>query len=437
MTLLAALLHIFAFDVAYRYSVHPIFDYAGYAVNPSTPAQQLLTWALALAPVIVWRRSTSPASVGASLIYSLAYVPIIIMLLHMWQRDAFELVVLQASIAASMATLFLVAPRGHRPGEGLGERIHVPIEVLTTVAVCVVAFTYREHLRFVSFEDVYDLRAESSEVGQGSAVVYLVMWLPYALLPFHIVRWLSLRRPIDLVLGLVASLIIYMATASKAALLTPGIMIALNHVVRAGPDVLRALLVRLAAAQAAIVVLIPDEGLLFWLKSILLVRILGTSGWTASTYYEYFTTREFTFYTHIGPLNAIVQAYPYGEKSLGQLIGNEHSADELANFNAGFWASDGIAAMGIAGIPVVTVAVAAVLFTINRVSAGFSPRFVAVWLAGFWLAMLNLPLTTALLSGGGGLIMALLWLSRSRRQQAARRLRPSGGFDNATAGVAA
>jgi hypothetical protein len=436
VTLLCAILHVLAFDIAYRWSIHPIFDYAAYALNPSTPAQQLLTWAIAVAPVVFYRRSMSPSSVGVSLIYGLAYVPATVMLLHMWQRDPFELVVIQSSLATSMAVFFLVAPHGHRGGEGVGERIHVPVEVLTAVAVCIVAFTYREHLRIVSFEDVYDLRAESSEVGQGSSVLYLVMWLPYALLPFHIARWLYLRRPVDLVLGLFASLIIYMATASKAALLTPGIMLALNHVIRAGPDVLRSLLARLAVAQAAIVALIPDEGALFWLKSIILVRIIGTSGWTVSTYYEYFTSRELTYYTHIGPINAIVQAYPYGEKSLGQLIGNEYTSDEMANFNAGFWASDGIAALGVAGIPIVTVAVSVVLLTINRVGSGSSPRFVAVWLAGFWLAMLNLPLTTALLSGGGGLIMALLWISRSRQRQG-QPLRPVDGFDNATAGASA
>jgi hypothetical protein len=436
MTPLWALLHILVFDLAYRWSIHPSFDYAAYTLNPATPGQQAITWLLALAPVAFYRRSSSPSSVGVSLIFGLAYVPAIIMLQHMWQRDPLELVVVQIALAASMVVFFLVAPLGHRSGDGIGDRVHVAVEVLTAIAVSLVAITFREHLRLVSFEDVYDLRADVSEVGQGSPVLYLVMWLPYALLPFHIVRWLFLRRPIDLLLGLVASGIVYMATASKAALLTPAIMIVLNHVVKAGPDFLRSFLSRLAVAQAAIVALIPDEGVLFWLKSILLVRILGTSGWTVSTYYEYFTSREFTFYTHISPINAIVQAYPYGEKSLGQLIGNEYSADEMANFNAGFWASDGIAALGVAGIPIVTIAVATVLVTINRLSSGFSPRFVAIWLAGFWLAMLNLPLTTALLSGGGGLIMTLLWVARSRRRRR-RQLRAPGGFDIDPAGASA
>jgi hypothetical protein len=95
------------------------------------------------------------------------------------------------------------------------------------------------------------------------------------------------------------------------------------------------------------------------------------------------------------------------------LIGLEYSGSELANFNANFWASDAFAALGLAGVPLATGAMCAVFYLINKISRGFSPRFVALWLTGFWLAVLNVPLSTAVLSGGGALTMLLLWSSRT------------------------
>ena len=177
-------------------------------------------------------------------------------------------------------------------------------------------------------------------------------------------------------------------------------------------------LLRLLSVMTVVVLLVtaltPDDGVLMWVKSILLVRVLGAGGWTISTYYDYFSNNGFTFYTHIGPINALTSAYPYGEYSLGQTIGLYYSGSSDVNYNANFWASDGFAAMGVLGIPVVTAVMVAVFYAINRIASGYSPRFVELWLSGFWLALLNVPLTTALLSGGGGLTLFLLWATRVR-----------------------
>lgn len=432
---LAALAHIVAFDVAYRFYVNPAFEYAHYELFPSTWPQLLVTYLLALLPMAVHRASTAPGAVGAGIIYGLCYVPAQVMALHMWQGAALELLVLQLALAGSMATILWASRRGYTQGDGLPERIHAPVAALTAVALLFVVVTFGGNMRLVSFEEVYELRAESNEVKTGTLVLYLLMWLPYALLPYHIVRWLFLRRRSDLALGLVASVVIYMATASKAALLTPAILLVVDRIVRAGPDFLRALCVRLAAAQAVIVTLIPDEGLLMWIKSIVLVRVLGTSGWNISVYYDYFKTHGHTYYMHVGPLNALFGGYPYGDTPMGMLIGREFTNDEQANFNAGFWASDGFAAAGLLGVPIVTVAVALVLVALNRVASGFSSRFVAVWLSGFWLALLNLPLTTALLSGGGLLTIVLLWGARPRVPRLGPALQDAPGFASATSGA--
>jgi membrane protease YdiL (CAAX protease family) len=69
----------------------------------------------------------------------------------------------------------------------------------------------------------------------------------------------------------------------------------------------------------------------------------------------------------------------------------------------------------------VTVPVCVVFYVINRLSSGYSSRFIALWLSGFYFAVLNLPFSTALLSGGGALTIFLLWSLRDRR----REMRPA------------
>jgi hypothetical protein len=191
------------------------------------------------------------------------------------------------------------------------------------------------------------------------------------------------------------------------------IIYALHLLFGSGRNFLIRLMTAFTVAVIVVTLFLPDDGFFVWAKSILLVRILGTSGWTMSTYYDYFTTNGLTFYTHIGPINTFTNAYPYGEYSLGQVIGLYYSGSSDANFNANFWASDAFAALGIAGVPVITIVLCTVFFTINRAAKNHSTQFVFLWLAGFWLALLNLPLSVALLSGGGLITLALLWMVSS------------------------
>ncbi|MBX3588570.1 MAG: hypothetical protein KF796_18225 [Ramlibacter sp.] len=177
------------------------------------------------------------------------------------------------------------------------------------------------------------------------------------------------------------------------------------------------LLIALIACIGIVHWFLPAEGVSLWAKFLILVRVLGVGGWTLSTYSDYFTEHGYTYYLHIGPVKAIVGGYPYGNLSLGQAIGVHYSGTEEANFNANFWASDGFAAMGLLGISIVTLALGAVLLAFNRAASGYPARLTAPWSVGFWMALLNTPLTTALQSGGGLRIIVSLHSARKKGAQ--------------------
>lgn len=420
---LAALLYGAAFHRAYTSFIHPMFEYAHYLYFAPSTAALLFTYGLIAAPVVALRSRGAPAEFGSALIFGLCYVPAQLVLLFLWQRSAAELTVIQALLALSMALILRASALGTRKvreGHERSIRKLAPIlGVLTFASLVLVVVAYRQHMRLVSFADVYDLRFETNEIEVGTLGGYLISWLSYSFLPYYFASGIIHRRSTDVLIGLVGSLLIYAATGAKAIILLPVIVFCLNLLFGSGKDILLRLVVALAVILFLLTELVEDDGigLGFWVKSIFMLRILATGGWSMAAYYDYFSINGFTYYSHIGPVNALTGAYPYGQYSLGQLIGLEYSGSELANFNANFWASDGFAALGILGVPVITVAVCGVLIAVNRISSGHSTRFVVLWLSGFWLAMLNLPLTTALLSGGGAMTLLLLWVTRAPRRR--------------------
>lgn len=419
LAMFATLLYSLAFHYAYVVYVNPAFAYAHYDYFEPPLPSLLLTYVLILAPLVLYKDAVVPASHGAALIFGLCYVPAQLMLLFTWQSSYAELQVVQLSLAGSMAIFVWISRFGgetlQRPWQS-SRRLAPIVGFLSIAALLVLVLVYRDHMRLVSFAEIYDLRSETSEVETGAAIDYPVLWLSYCFLPFFFARGIMKRSMVDIGWGLLGCVLVYASNGAKAAILMPFIIFGIYVLLGSGRQFLLKLMLSLAVGVILVIVLLPDEGVLVWVKSILFVRVLGTGGWTLATYYDYFSTHGYTFYTHIGPVNALTDAYPYGELSLGQLIGLEYSGSLEANFNANFWASDAFAALGVAGVPIVTVAVAAVLYGINRTSRGYSPKFVTLWLSGFWLAMLNVPLTTALLSGGGALTMLLLWSVRKRRR---------------------
>lgn len=418
-----ALLYGMAFHNAYASYINPVYEYGHYYYFPASFPQTAATYALLVLPCLFFRWTQAPSACGIALFYALCYVPTELIMLFNWNRSAEELLLVQACLAASMSVIMAFSASGWRPAAQPipPARIKPVMAVLMVISLSLLVWTYRDHMRFVGFDDVYDLRFETNELDTGPLVDYFVSWLSYCFLPYYLARGIIDKRMRDVLLAITAALLIYMSTGAKAMILMPPIMLIMHGLLNARERLLPMLLAVLTAALLFVTEFLPDDGIGFWVKFVFLLRTMCAGGWANFVYYDYFTQNGLTYYSHIGVVNNLTGAYPYGKYSLGQTIGIEYSGSELANYNANFWASDGFAALGLVGIPVVTVAVLAMFYIINRISSRYSAHFVALWLSGFWLGLLNLPLTTALVSAGGALTLMLLWFTAQR----ARRPRPA------------
>lgn len=420
-TLIFAALYIGAVHYGYVSYINPTFEYAAYYYLPFSTAALWSSYFLAWLPVLAYRPCAVPTQAFAALIYIASYIPIQLSLLYSVDRDYDELIWIQIMLAVSMICIFIFSQVTRRPVLVAPDfkKLDFVIGVLTALSLALVIIDNIGHMRFVSFQDVYDVRRDAANVSQSAISAYLISWLSYCFISYWYARGLIYKKWSFVLIGFAASIALYMATGAKAAILLLPITIGLNWVWGRGKNFLFSMLMLLTIGIFGILLFLPDEGVSMWIKSIALVRILGTAGWTASKYFEYFDTYGHTFYSHIGPINWITGMYPYGELGLGQVVGLEYVGSSEANFNAGFWASDGFAALGPIGILVVTPFIIGVMWIINKATFHLDPRFTILWMGGFFIAMLNVPLTTALLSGGG---LVMIILAKSFTRNPARKL---------------
>lgn len=417
-----ALAYILAVHYAYVGYIHPTFAYAFYRYLPFSTVALFSTYFIAWIPILVYRSSDKPAQAAVALIYALLYVPIQLSLLFQVERSYDRLFWVQAMLAGSMMVLFLAAKGGKRRQQPIHPRFQVMdgiVVTVTLVTVYLMVMINREHMRFSSFADVYELRSEAAAaVGQTRLYDYLASWLIFCFISYLFARGLVHRKWSLLLLGVFCGVLEYMAAGHKAPILMLPLTLGLYWLWGTGQHFLSRLLLAVAGLMVFMTLMFPDAGVGGWAKSILLIRLVGSSGWLACRYLEFFPTEGVTYYSHIGPIGALTGMYPYGDLSLGQMISLATTGTTEANHNASFWASDGIAALGPIGILVVTPMVAALLYAINRFMAGLDRKFVVLWMCGFYMALLNVPLSTALLSGGGLIIFVQAWaLSKTGNQQ--------------------
>jgi hypothetical protein len=406
--------------------VSPEYAYAGFVDMEPSQLFLVLTYALIVAPVLNFNpRWEAPSTYGATLIYALCYIPIQLLIVFMWERPEAEMIWAQVLLCASMTVILRASTLGQSSRGapyadagisnefGLSPPIIFLIHSLTIVATTILIVFYGRSMRLVAPEYIYDLRFETGQQNYGPFVNYPISWLIYVCLPFYYTRGILYNRLWDIAIGAVISLLLYAAAGFKIAALMGILIWGLNLMF--GPP--RTFLLRIFVVLGLLVMTLalipsddPDDPIRA-VKGLVYVRVLGLGGWEAVKYYDFFTTNGLTYYSHIGPINAMTGDYPYGTLSLGQAIGLQYANSEEANFNASFWSSDGFAALGLAGIPVITIVLCGVWYMLNRGTGKIATRFVVLWLAGFWSTLLNTPLTTSLLSGGGLIVVSLLGLS--------------------------
>jgi len=120
-------------------------------------------------------------------------------------------------------------------------------------------------------------------------------------------------------------------------------------------------------------------------------------------YSDFFSLHDLTYFCQIAVLKQIMYC-PYQEPFVDRFGAGLPSR----KFNASLFATEGIASVGLIFAPVAVFASGLVFAFVNRLSAGLPAAFLLTSGAILPQVLLNVPLTTVLLTHGAGLLF-LLW----------------------------
>jgi hypothetical protein len=133
-------------------------------------------------------------------------------------------------------------------------------------------------------------------------------------------------------------------------------------------------------------------------------RMVAIPSLAMEYYNEFFSTHPLTYFCQVRLLKPFVPC-PYQEQ-LSDVIYKAFGIG--GQFNASTFATEGIASIGTLFAPLAAFVSGLVIAFGNRLSSGLPPHFILISGAVLPQALLNVPLTTVLLTHGAG-ILFLLW----------------------------
>jgi len=280
------------------------------------------------------------------------------------------------------------------------------------------------HLQLVSFADVYTLRSENSDLSESGLVGYALANLAWALNPYLMAKGLAERQKPSLWIGLAGQVVLYSTLGQKGVLLSTVVVVGAYYGLLRAPAISAVAISRIMVTVCAIPMIPLVMGLaedqstvIQQLVALVYMRTLGIAAAATGMYINFFQSHPLTYYSHINLVSLFVH-YPY-QMSLGQVIGFDLVAKDL-NANANFYATDGYAALGAVGIVLIGPILGVFLSVANAVTAR-SLRLACAAFVPFVMIVSNSSLFTSLLSGGGFLLLLVLYAHGNANTQPAPR----------------
>jgi len=410
-----ALVYTLVYWRCYVVFLNPEFDYAGYSLYRRGTLFLVLSVALAVLPVVFYRGVKAVSSVIAIFVYFVLYVPIILTFALGSGQPLGRILLIETVFLCGMSLLFLADAVEIRNPVDLdsGRDLMPPVFLLTVVATAYMVAVYRGNLRLVSLnEAVYVQRAATESLGSGLLMRYASSWLSTVLIPLCFGYGLWLRRSIYVLAGFVGCVILYMAAAEKIMILLPFVYLGFFLMTRKG---LARIYQRVGAALSVVMITLATAAqwsrIVWFVAAILLSRTIGNGGLMASLYYDFFSFYPQTDYTHVHGLSALIHSNPYGELGLGQVVGQFYYSPDM-NANASFWVTDGIAAIGLSGVLVVSLGCALLFVVLNTVTRQYNTLFATLCFLPFTIVLLNQSLFSSFWSGGAFLLLLFFLFNR-------------------------
>jgi hypothetical protein len=304
-----------------------------------------------------------------------------------------------SAVAFLLPALFVVSPirQTFVLSAAAFDRLLTSILLLSVVVIAVGA-SY--NFRLVTIANIYDFR---DKIESPTILNYLIGTTSSALLPFAFAGFVARRAYWRAGAVVFVLLFFYPITLSKIALFTPLwllCLLLLSKLIEARGAVVLSLLVPIVVGLILLDLFGAHGARLF---STINFRMIAIPSLAIDVYNDFFAKHDLTYFCQISPLKRIMHC-PYQDQ-LSVVMQKDY---RLGYFNASLFATEGIASVGTLFAPVTVFICGLVIALGNRLSAGLPPAFVLISSAILPQVLLNVPLTTVLLTHGAGLLF-LLW----------------------------
>jgi hypothetical protein len=274
------------------------------------------------------------------------------------------------------------------------------------LAAAVIAAGAFYNFRLVGLTEMYTFRTE----------VEFPAWLRYALgatsnalLPFAFACFLAGGNHWRAAVVLLLLVLLYPITLTKLALFAPLWLLFLTLLSRffeAKTTVVLSLFLPLLAGVLLVFLVksgaLQHEQVINYFGTINF-RMIAFPSISLDVYNDFFWAHSHTYFCQISLLKPFVNC-PYTEP-LSVMMAKTY---QLGNLNASLFATEGVASVGPMLAPLAAFGCGLVMALANRLSSGLPSKFILLSGGILPQIFLNVPLTTALLTGGAALLF-LLW----------------------------
>jgi len=256
------------------------------------------------------------------------------------------------------------------------------------------------NFRLVPIESIYDFR---DKIETPALLGYLGPIVQNTLLPFAFACFVMSKAYWRAGAVLFLLLFFYPITLSKLAFFAPLWLIGIALISRLFDFKITVVLLILGPVLLGMILLLlfgKPAGVYF---SMVNIRMLAIPAVAMDVYNDFFSRNDLTYFCQINFLKSIIHC-PYQDQLPVILL----KVYGLGNFNASLFATEGIASVGPFFAPVSALMCGLVIALGNRFSAGLPPRFILISGAILPQVLLNVQLSTVLLTHGLA-ILFLLW----------------------------
>lgn len=397
-------LYIFTFSYVWKYYCVTVWHAYFYLDVPHSFIYDFIGYSIALIPIVFYRGIRNVSSWLSLILYYFGYVPIVLSLLFNFKEDNNYHVVEYWMVLCIAMSFYFYSDRIRIKIKHPSRKISIKVIWIIAIITLLMQFAvYHNNLRIVDFKSVYQLRAENAEVG-NAFMGYINSWSASFIFPLIFVYGLFRKDKKFIVFGALSFLFLYSIFGAKADFLAPLLLFSFYKFFlwqdKKNINLLGVFSLSLGLLTLLLLCNLENE-IVYVLAAVFLMRTITIGGCLFSGYYlPFFQDHPHTYFSHVNIINAITNSNPYAGEPIGKVV-----TEGGMNANAIFWAMDGVTAMGVAGVAIVSFLFLLFLILINSLATVQNRNFLCILMLIPMVALLNTSFFSFLLSEGVILII--------------------------------